>query len=311
MNEMNEPKKISYRNLIRFYTFLLLVSISIFCVGQPKIIIDPNVRKTGNLTLNDMVESIEYIPLETKDECLIGNGSLIVSDNFICCSTKGRYYLFRRSGEFVAQIGDIGQGPGEYSYAGVTLVNINEKDNEVLLRINYPRRLMYYDFKGKYIKSVDFDYDGFNLSNNNGYYLLKHINLGETPYSYTLIDNDLKMITQQIKPVPYTRSERNYYAGRGAPFCQYLYDGHEYVRENVLNDTLYKINHDYSFTPKYIINAGKREVPIGLRSDSRLFERESENYVIVTPPGAIERFNQLTEQIDPEDNPVLVIVRMK
>ena len=173
-----------------------------------------------------------------------------------------------------------------------------------------------------------------------------------------------------------------------------MYDGHEYVRENVLNDTLYKINHDYSFTPKYIINAGKREVPIGLRSDSRLFERESENYVIVNqmfetkdymllnytyqskrvtcyfhkddnkliyfpspsgipndydggfdfwpveqinkemyaiynaylfeehkknnnrvapkgPPEAIERFNQLTGQIDPEDNPVLVIVRMK
>ena len=383
--------------MVRFLFIFLLASISNVCVGQPKIIIDPNARKTGDLSLNDIVESIEYIPLETNNECLIGVvGELLVSENyiFISCKITRRYYLFTRNGKFVAYVGNIGQGPGEYAVNNINIVHINEKDDVVTLRTRHPQSLMYYNLKGKYIKSAPFEYGGIALSNQNGYFLLKYPNFGTTPYSYALFDNDLKMITQQIKPVPYTREQQNFYAGRGTPFCQYLFNDNEYVRENVLNDTLYRINHDYSFTPAYIINAGKREVTVDLRRDSRLFEREAENYVIVTymyettdylllsytyqskgihcyfnkydnkllhlpsqsgipndydggfdfwpkyqnnkemfavydaymfkehqenqnkikplgQPKAIENFNKLAQSIDPDDNPVIVIVKMK
>ena len=60
-------------------------------IGQEIIQIDLERIKRGTLKLSDMIESIEYIPLETNNNCLIGDicsssGSknlVLLSDNYI------------------------------------------------------------------------------------------------------------------------------------------------------------------------------------------------------------------------------------
>jgi hypothetical protein len=66
-------------------------------------------------------------------------------------------------------------------------------------------------------------------------------------------------------------------AGGGVVFCQYVYDNSVHVRENMLNDTLYRINSEFSFVPKYIVNSGKYGVTLETRSDANLFIQEFRN----------------------------------
>ena len=256
-----------------------------------EISINPNFRQTGKLTLSEMVESIIYIPLETNDKCLIGEISKsIFSENYVLlsCRVTKRCFLFSRTGRFIAQIGNVGQGPGEYVYLS-NLIRIDEKNNQIIIHSITPDQLLYYDLEGRFIKSVHIEdaahfpdaahfKDGLKImSYQNGFYLLKTTNNGNTQYSYTIMDDNFNIITKKITPIPFTMKQTNSLVTRGESFCQYIYDNQVHVRENMLNDALYKINYDFSFTPKYVINAGKYEITPEIRSDADLFMREARN----------------------------------
>lgn len=68
--------------------------------------------------VSEYASSIEYIPLETTDDCLIGDEfSLIVAsqDIFVHHFLEKKIYRFDKSGKFLNFIGKRGQGPGEYN----------------------------------------------------------------------------------------------------------------------------------------------------------------------------------------------------
>lgn len=100
---------------------LILIILAIKVVSQstsPKIVtINPQSTTKGDLKLSDVVESIKYIPLETRNNCLIGNVTYFdVSQNYIIvyCSQAKNFYLFRKNGTFIRKISRLGQGPSEY-----------------------------------------------------------------------------------------------------------------------------------------------------------------------------------------------------
>jgi hypothetical protein len=68
--------------------------------------------------LSEIANQIEYVSLEAKEESYIGEISQICfSDNKILVYDEklNNLLLFSRSGEFIAKIGKIGKGPGEYT----------------------------------------------------------------------------------------------------------------------------------------------------------------------------------------------------
>ena len=374
-------------------------SVDIPVSGLPIIRINPGQRTTGQLTLNDLAKSIEYIPLETKNNCIIGTvNQCVISDNHILLFSKVAkvVYLFKRTGEFVAQIGGIGGGPGEYTQTAVSPVYVDEINNQVILYINTLSNLNYYTLNGKFIKSVSLENDiTSEFSLHNGFLLRKHFNAGngQTPFSYSILNSNLAVVAQKVNPVQYNTKNRimGIWSDDGY-FCEYVYNGRVYVREKLFNDTIYVINNDFSFTPKYIINSNK-DLPVkefsenfilaiqnlyrnnlmyesifetndflcisyrfqaresycyyqkqdnrlmfsssssGIPNDydggldfwpkvqmnNQLFAfynayRFKENENTLKPQGpadAVERLNQLTRTIDPEDNPVMVIVTLK
>ena len=391
--------KIKILFLSSTFLFLFLVETSIF--GQVKITIDHNRQNTGKLTLNDLAKSIEYIPLETKNNCLIGTvNQCIISDNHILLFSKEAraVYLFKRTGEFVAQIGSIGQGPGEYVQNSARPVYVDEINNQVIISINNQTRsqLYYYTLNGNFIKSVSLGNDiNSEFSLHNGFLLRKHFNAGngQTPFSYSILNIDLEVVAQKVNPVQY--NTRNRIIGVGSSdgyFCEYVYHGQVYVRDKLFNDTIYVVNNDFSFTPKYIVNSGKdanvdafsenfvmafqnlyrnglmygsifetndflcisckfqdRESycyyqkqdnrlmfsssssgipndydggldfwPIYQYNDqlfafhnAYLFEENQNKLKPQGPADTVDRFNQLSRTIDPEDNPVMVVVTLK
>jgi hypothetical protein len=69
--------------------------------------------------LGEVAEDIDFIPLETTDECIIGkNPYLFFSNAYIVVldSQQEEILLFdRKNGKFIRKIGRKGQGPGEYT----------------------------------------------------------------------------------------------------------------------------------------------------------------------------------------------------
>ena len=70
-------------------------------------------KKTVNLS--DFVEDFQVIRFENKDEAFFKYNWMFFSDNYICVRQSGApVKLFEKSGKYIGNVGNIGQGPGEY-----------------------------------------------------------------------------------------------------------------------------------------------------------------------------------------------------
>ena len=249
-----------------------------------KINIDPDSKSQTTFALNDLVESIEYIPLETKEECVVGTirsgRDFEISNNYILvkCSSTGRFFLFNRKGGFIAQIGDIGEGPGEYLRTSNSSF-IDEENKQIILFALRPDRFLYYDMTGNFIKSVNSEnkeiaerIGGWGISFFNESLLIMIPNFGETPFSYTILDNNFNTIAQHVKPLQFTISS-GIMVSPGAAFSYYVYENRMHVRNNNLNDTLYFFENSQRIIPKYTINAGIYEITTDLLSDADFFSK--------------------------------------
>jgi len=275
---------------------LVLVFLLTQCSSQEShevISIDPNKTQLGKITLSDMIESIEYIPLETNTNCLVGEirdrNCLLVSNNYILvyCNRSGSYYLFSRTGKFLAKIGNEGRGPGEYPIA-TRIVSINEELHQISIVSSSSRKLFFYDFNGKYLHSKSFEQTFLGGSNFNlikydeNYYAMfsNNANREEDPlFTYNIFSEDLKLLAQNIKPVYYTMLQRGTLTQQGN-FCYYSYDGLMHIKKATLNDTVYQIK-NLSFVPKYIINAGKYSFTTEVLRDAKEFGKEFHNRTMI------------------------------
>lgn len=104
-----------------------------------------------------VIESCDYIPLETTEESLLGNVSSVCFDDdlfFVSDKTGGkinRILVFNKSGKFITQIGQRGNGEGEYTY--IRSWTINPFENFVSI-IDLNSSIKYYDYSGKYLKTI-------------------------------------------------------------------------------------------------------------------------------------------------------------
>ncbi len=153
-----------------FYPFLSLFSVAMFAscsLSVPKegdIIEDSAFRsvdlriieKTRGtvMSLGDLMESYEIIRLDNRDEALIKTYpyGVYVTDNYILlrpADVVSPVKLFTRKGRYVADIGGVGQGPGEYLYLFSWLVD--EKENRIYLGPGRTDKVLVYDLKGNYL----------------------------------------------------------------------------------------------------------------------------------------------------------------
>ena len=109
-----------------------------------------------NLLLSDIVEDVEYVQLETTDECLIDNfASYTITDKGIYVLnkkyTKEEVFRFDRvTGKFIKQIGHTGQGPQDMLHPSY----LYAEDSLLYISSNVTDKVYVYDNNGKYIRTV-------------------------------------------------------------------------------------------------------------------------------------------------------------
>ena len=363
----------------------------------PTIEVNPGRISYGNIRLSDIIESIEYIPLETTDESLVaGVSHFDISDNYIVvyCSLQTQVFLFSRDGRFIRRIGRQGQGPGEY----IWLINVflDEKRDRVFVVSGHEQQgILVYNLQGEFVKNMTTQPgDGRFQRLHNEHFFINNVFGFHSPFAYEVRDIDLQLVAESVHNEFYGVQFTSFNV-IGSP-THYLFNDEIHVRRMNLNDTVFVIENDFSFTPRFVVSAGRlaptidvllsrlgstpaesqrareRFVSIGsifetankllfrhgfqgrsrftyfdknagrllnFRSESGIpndfdggvdfWPRRQDNliwyrffyayYLIensggITPTGgtaAVQSFNRLIERLDPDDNPVLMIVRIR
>ena len=134
---------------------LPVVAHSVNVDGKEMTVCELNLLKdTIDLPLSCWVEDFEPVKLDGRDEALVGQGQVYVSNNYILVSMSNNVpcKLFRRDGTYVGNVGSIGQGPGEYR--NVYDIQIDEQAGRIFLLPWQTKAILVYDMTGKYVKSI-------------------------------------------------------------------------------------------------------------------------------------------------------------
>lgn len=128
--------------------------------------IDAENSITSEIRLSDIVDTIEYIKLETNESCLIGSITKIVpfGDSLLICDrfTGRSAYIFGRDGRFINKIGARGNGPGEYTELHDVAIDRHGKRIFILDTAGY--NLLIYSTDGNFIKSIRLEYPTYLIA---------------------------------------------------------------------------------------------------------------------------------------------------
>ena len=177
---------------VQFIIVVLLCSKFFFSrkISNPKIENDvltfdlKEMPKQTTLKLTDLgATDIQYIPLETNEQCLILRiQKIIKSNNFFLIQSFTDILMFRNDGSYITKIGTVGRGPNEFTVAHD--VNINPTDGTIYLIDGWQQKFLVYSNKGEFIRTFkypiraavnfEFTHDGilcYNKNNNSNFIL--------------------------------------------------------------------------------------------------------------------------------------------
>lgn len=146
-------KSHNFQTLIFLFSILFLIS----CkqskqADTSNYLVDANkITNIEGKKLSSLLEHFDIIPLETSDDCLIG-------EIFNIKKRCGRYYVqhsnqmkldvFDENGKHLQTIGKVGNGPGEY----FAICSYDADDQNIFLLS--PGKMMVYDINGNFQKEI-------------------------------------------------------------------------------------------------------------------------------------------------------------
>jgi hypothetical protein len=215
-------------------------------------------------TMSEIVEDINYIPLETTPDCLIGNrlSNPVFTKDYIFIKNNGILLQFDRNGKFIRNINKIGQGPGE---GYLRCFDTDEKSRLIYIFDNWKLSVNIYDFDGNFLNTIKNPFsqepDGNSPEqmscDNKGNIVYTFSNsMGNMKYKYVVMDNKGNFIYKCNNYDLYDNKKRilrmSFYPSPLFYYNNTLYYNYKY------NDTIFRINEDYSCSPAYIIRIPKR-----------------------------------------------------
>lgn len=207
-----------------------------------------------SISLDDDIENIAYIPLETTDSSLVSNVlDLRISEQyiFIYNGRTSEVMQFDKEGRFVQKIGREGNGPGEYFL--VKELGLDEKKNQLFIFQEGGAPLVY-SFSGDYLYSdTTMNHAGGLLTFDNGSKALKGLAMSPIQnalWAGALMDGEGRLVESKCFYSSAKETQRDVYYMREINFSPF--------NENVLlsvphNDTVYSMSLS-GIRPRYVMN---------------------------------------------------------
>ena len=161
--------------------------------------------------IQDVIDSIWYVKLETNSYNLIGNidelyfddGLIFVVDREIAATV----FIFDKEGKIISKISKVGKGPGEY--VGINNVAIDRHNNTVLLYDMASRKINCYDYKGRFLKEerTMFYFSDIKIHPKSGDYVFatygaSNEHIPAIAYNYLIVEDSTNKMN--YKGVPFT-----------------------------------------------------------------------------------------------------------
>lgn len=232
---------------------------------------DLNKKSKDNLTLlkiewDKVIDKMDYsfmvedsvliVPLETKDDCLIGKVTKLIYQNnliYIADNLSKSVFVFDLSGRLVSKIHSVGNGPGEY--ANISYFTVH--GTGMIILDHYIRRLFFYNASGEFIRDKDIsDIWGHDLFCMGDKLYLPNSSSSKSG-CYQLFTIDLSDSDKYEMYLPFIEPKKN--VGWGVDSY------HALLKDEALiyswpYDTLYTVK-DKAVYPSYLIDLGDRCLP--------------------------------------------------
>ena len=219
------------------------------------------------ILLSEFVDSISYIPLETKKESLIRNYPLYVftPQNIIYSN-----YCFDWSGRFLFKVGTLGQGPGEEPAEII--------GDLVFCGNNYytkGQKLIEYDsigsFTGKELSLYHVDkskgiINGNFINVEAIYSFEENLFLYNYPDTLFVMNKDFEIVSKYLI-MPWAVGKMPHFTSILGPYNRFMsYYKNDLLFYNYFRDTVFDIS-TTQFNPKWILNLGNLKL-----SDDALYQ---------------------------------------
>ncbi|WP_163324800.1 6-bladed beta-propeller [Draconibacterium mangrovi] len=218
------------------------------------------------LKLSEIATKIKFIPLETKDECLIGRRySIKLTQNEIFVGNGGKVLRFNKAGKFICQINQVGRGPGECQ---CKFFKADEKNHFIYIYGLHQHKIFKYDFDGNFIRNFDDPFlntstgnaESFGIRSKTGDLFITYGNAyGNSKYKLALLDKQsgvLKKTFENHDIFKVSKSPKMFGISMGKE-STYNFEGKDYYKAD-FNDTIFSIN-EQDLEPHAIINIGNNK----------------------------------------------------
>ena len=274
------------------------------------------------LLLSDIVEDVEYVKLETTDDCLMAGSvrGFITNDDIYTLNKYSDEKLLRfdrKTGKFISQIGSIGQGPKEMIDPGFVFA----KDSLVYVSSSISNKVYVYTNENQFVRSVPFCKDrsssedgaGQTISVIDHQYIVRHPGQLQASFNCNqyIAADVIDMNSNRLFAMRDTSDVYGIMLTLDWDPIRWYYKGNI----NFYNEpdrTVYAVTKD-SIIPRYYFNLGDNKWPV---IDGKLTKeffkyikfksfRETEDYLYLywnqSQKGYFARFNKKTETLDVQE----------
>ena len=212
----------------------------------------------------EFIDSCVFIQLETSEKALIGEIKLL--ETF-----EGKFYIYDRqteklkvfgpSGEFLYDIGRMGQGSGEY--ISIHLFVINPKERKICVFDPMKMAVHEYSLEGKFLQSKEHHQAKYADMKKAVYagdilYCLSSVNDEDNlNWTYTVLSSNDYSVQERFRHYPVQSPQWHSYSLMYHPFS---FINGEFHYTSLFSDTIYRYENGLEI-PYILIETGKPNIP--------------------------------------------------
>jgi hypothetical protein len=224
-------------------------------------------KRPQSYSLDSLVESISYVCLETRSECLLGDIDKIIATPavlFILDKRNSSVLRFDKMGKFLGRIGGQGRGPGEYQSVYDIAVT---SDYVCVLDLDGGKQI-YYTHQGELCEEVPLYYYYTQME-----FMMNGRQAQHTSFSYNenapaLDKHRLILVDEKQRPMavasPYSENLRVHFHWT-SPLPLSSFQGRVFFHQ-ALSDTIWEVS-DRSLMARYVINCPESPMRNSLQAD--------------------------------------------
>jgi hypothetical protein len=225
------------------------------------------------LSYDNLIKSVRYIPLETTDKSVLGGNAIQIrkiEDNLIVSSGVFKGMLIKRfdiNGKYIGNLFNLGRGRNELTFP----FNWTANDSAKVIIIVGQNKLLYYYASTSSLSDIRVkDTPYLSTMLNNGDYVVSQSETSdprsgtsELPYMYFL-DRNGNVISERYYSSKRDIAYRAIPDVGSYPYESYILKPAYYgsVFSDMFNDTIYKIKSKDNIVPGYVLNRGKKYMPL-------------------------------------------------